>query len=333
MNMSQRDPIERRAERLVRCYPKVWRARYGQEFVQLLVDEMTDAPRSMARVVDVVAHGLWARLAATGVVGSVVEREPRTRAMLGALAGVGVLFVLLAVGVWSQLTIGWQWSAPADPGTRTAMWLMSAALLGFACVLVLVIGLLGAVVVRRLAGGATAGVWRPVLVSLAAGVVLCLGCRHFGAHWPGTGGHSWPGRDFVPGWVARLGWAGTLWISAYWAHPDALRSFPIDEVAWMAISPFAWLTLLAAGIATVSRLQLTPRLHRWAVLIGGAVVGMMIVFLAGAGIWVFSSGPGPRNLFAVGTIDVAVVAVLAGGLIVATHLVRRVGGSISHVAS
>ena len=31
---------ERRARLLVRCYPPAWRARYGDEFVQLLVDEM-----------------------------------------------------------------------------------------------------------------------------------------------------------------------------------------------------------------------------------------------------------------------------------------------------
>ena len=36
-------------------------------------------------------------------------------------------------------------------------------------------------------------------------------------------------------------------------------------------------------------------------------------------------GPGPGNLFAVGTIDLATVAVLAGALIIATHMLWRAG--------
>jgi hypothetical protein len=40
--------------------------------------------------------------------------------------------------------------------------------------------------------------------------------------------------------------------------------------------------------------------------------------------WTSSSPSGPQNLFAVGTIDLVILGTLAGGLIAATHLVRRV---------
>ena len=54
------DPHAKRAQRLLRCYPSAWRARYGQEFTQLLIDDMSERPRSMTRTADVVRSGLLA---------------------------------------------------------------------------------------------------------------------------------------------------------------------------------------------------------------------------------------------------------------------------------
>ena len=104
--MSKPRAIEREAQRLVRCYPKGWRARYGDEFTQLLVDELTEGEVSVARKLDVFAHGAWTRLTYVGLAGSVLDSQRRTRSLLGELLVVSALFVMLAVGVWAQLTIG-----------------------------------------------------------------------------------------------------------------------------------------------------------------------------------------------------------------------------------
>jgi hypothetical protein len=325
--VSDHRAIEREAQRLVRCYPKGWRARYGDEFTQLLIDELTEGEVSVARKLDVFAHGAWTRLTYAGLAGSVLDSPRRTRSMLAALLVVSAVFVMLAVGVWAQLTIGWQWSAPVSSGITAAMWLMSAGLLGLGALVVVVIALFAV----RLIGVPTRGGvdrWRPVLVSLAAGTVLYLGCRHFGPHWPGTGGHAWSGRDLVPGWLARLSWAGTLWISSYWVHPVALGSFPAAELAWMVISPAAWLALIVSSMVTARRLELTPKLQRLAAVLCAVAVTAMVVFLAGAVLWVFSEDSGPRSLFAVGAIDFAIVAILAAGLIATTHLLRRVAATV-----
>jgi hypothetical protein len=324
--VSDQRALEREVQRLLRFYPKRWRAHYGDEFTQLLVDELTEGEMSVARKLDVFAHGAWTRLAYAGLAGSVLDSRRRIRSMLGALLVVSAVFVMFAVGVWAQLTIGWQWSAPVSAGTTAAMWLMSAGLFGLGALVVLIIPLF-AVLLVRITRTRGVGRWRPVIVWLAAGAVLYAGSRHFGAHWPGTGGHPWSGRGLVPGWIARLGWAGTLWISSYWAHPVALGSFPAGELAWMVISPAAWLVLIVSGAMTVSRLELTPKLQRLAILVCGIAVTAMVVFLAGAVLWVFSDSSGPRSLFAVGAIDFAIVAILAAGLIATTHLLMRVAAT------
>jgi hypothetical protein len=318
-----RGSSERRAERFTRLYPTAWRERYGEEFAQLLVDDLRERPHAPRRDLDVVGHALWARLAYRGVVGRVLGAERRSQIALYALAGLGVLFVVLGVGVWSQMTVGWQWAAPTDPITRTAMWLMSIALLGFAFLSVPVILRVVATTILRLARGEAQRLWRPAVVTLFAAGSLYLGCRHFGAGWPGTGGHPWSGRGLFPGWLARLGWAGTLWLSSYWAHPSALRSFPVAELAWMALSPAIWVALVTAGLRLFSGIGQGPRLHWWTVAAGAVAVALMCVFLAGAGMWVLNSEPGPRHLFAVGLIDLLTVAVLAGTLIGATHMLHR----------
>jgi hypothetical protein len=314
---------ERRAEWFTRLYPRAWRERYGEEFAQLLIDDLRERPRAPRRDLDVVGHALWARLAYRGVAGRVLGAERRSQIALHALVGLGLLFLVLGLGVWSQMTVGWQWAAPTDPVAKTAMWLMSVALLGFAILSVPVIVRVAAATTLGLMRGEAQRLWLPALMTLFAAGSLYLGCRHFGAGWPGTGGHPWSGRGLVPGWLARLGWAGTLWLSSYWAHPAALRSFPVAELVWMALSPAIWVALVTAGLRLFSRIGQGPRRQWWTLTVGAVAVALMCVFLAGAGMWVLTSEPGPRNLFAVGMIDLVVVVVLAGTLIGATHMLHR----------
>lgn len=78
---------DRRAHRLLRCYPRVWRDRYGDELVALLVDDLADRPRSWRRDLDVLRAGFSARLAVLGVTrGPVQDRS--SAAALAAVASV-----------------------------------------------------------------------------------------------------------------------------------------------------------------------------------------------------------------------------------------------------
>ena len=65
----------RRAARLLRWYPRDWRERYGDEFLELLVDDLEERPHSIDRLLDVARSGLVVRLAAAGLG---VDRSIRT---------------------------------------------------------------------------------------------------------------------------------------------------------------------------------------------------------------------------------------------------------------
>lgn len=79
---------ERRAQRLVRWYPRDWRRRYGEEFTQLLADDIEERPRSWRRTLDVAQSGLTARV----TVGSRPwSRLAAAFVFIAALAGAAVL--------------------------------------------------------------------------------------------------------------------------------------------------------------------------------------------------------------------------------------------------
>src|SRR6202030_2664616 len=59
----------RRAALLLRCYPRAWRDRYGDEFAELLIADLEERPRSTSRTLDVARGAIVARLADVGLAG------------------------------------------------------------------------------------------------------------------------------------------------------------------------------------------------------------------------------------------------------------------------
>lgn len=314
---------ERRARRLTRCYPAAWRARYGEEFTQLLIDDMRERPRSLARTTDVLCTGLLARLTGAGLAGRTRDPVVQMRATLAALGCILAAFSVVGIAMWSQLTIGWQWSAPVSPATRTAMYVMSGALLCVGILTVLAVALPGWAACRAVVRGESRRLLAPMLLVTIGTTVLVIGSHHFARGWPGTGGHPWADHGLVPSQIASLTWAATLWVTSYWAHPGALSSFPAAEIAWMAVSPLALLLVLGGAARIVGRLSLSARVLRYEMWLGAGAAVAMAVFLAGACSWVLSGAPAPRQLFRVGAIDGIGLAVMAAALLVAVQAIQR----------
>ncbi len=304
---------ERRARRLLRWYPRSWRERYGDEFLELLIADIAERPRSWSRALDIARRGAAARI---GVGGSL-----RAEARLAVFVASAAAFVVFGTAIWAQLAIGWQWSRPSTPAT-------SAAIVAMACLLAVFVALAAAgiapvlwTVARRFAAGRGRALAAPFAVFLTGAVVSVLGARHFAAGWPGTGGHPWAQQHLLPGHVAAFAWAGTLSVTSYWAHPGALLGFPADELIWMAASPVALVAAVAGGARTIRRLDLSPRVLRFELALARLACGAMIAFVAAACCWIAAGGTGPRNLFHIGAIDVVAVAAMVAALLVA----RRAG--------
>lgn len=319
---------------LLLLYPPGWRARYGEEFAELLAAELADQPRSVRRTGNVVATGLRARLASAGLAGHPFDPATAARAALVTLACAVAACGVIGAAMWSQLAIGLQWSVPGNRGITQAMDLMSAALLLFG-----VLALLAAIPPAWAAVAAVVrGHGRPFLAPaalVAAGAaVLVIGGRHFGNGWPGTGGHLLTQQSLVPGGIAAFGWAATMWITSYWAHPAALAAFPVAQLAWMALSPAAAGCLVTGAAALLRRVDLSPRAFRYEMWLARFAWTGMAAFLSGALCWLWSGSRGGASLFRAGAIDKAGLIVLVLALTAGAAATRRAAlapGASTHV--
>jgi hypothetical protein len=320
----------RRAERLVRWYPAAWRARYAEEFVELLAADIGERPLSWRRTLDVAGNGLAARLGQGGLVHG-LDPARVARARLAALASAGGAFLIVGIAMWSQLAIGWQWSRPATQGTALAVVLMTY--------LVVALGLLALLAVvpyvwacaQRLLRREAGGIVVPLLLLGLAAAGMVFGARHFAAGWPGTGGHPWVHQHLVPGRLAAPAWASTLSITSYWAHPAALLSFPATEVVWMAASPAALVCLVVAAAQLIRRVELSPRALRFELALARLACVAMLGFVVAPCLWIVGGGSGPRNLFHIGAIDLVDLTVMGAMLVVVCSSSRQVRTAVERL--
>jgi len=316
-------PAERHAERLLRWYPRAWRERYGEEFAELLIAEWSERPRCTRRTADVMASGLVARLSDAGLTRGLSDGPAQARASLAALICSLAAFLALGVSMWAQLTIGWQWSAPDSSGTAIAIVAMTGGVLVFAALAAGAAAPVIWAVFSAFRRRQAQGLGRPLLLmALGLGIVV-LGSRHFGNGWPGTGGHPWAHQGLVPGGVAAFSWASTLSVTSYWAHPGALSTFPLTEVAWMIASPMAMATVAVGCAKIVRRAHLSARVLRAEMVLGQLAVAAMALFVVAAGLWMVNGGPGPRGLFTTGAIDRFALIAMVACLVVAIQSLGR----------
>jgi hypothetical protein len=311
-------PGERAAGRLLAVYPRAWRARYGDEFTELLVAEYAERPRNWRRTANVLGSGLLARLTSIGLTSHGFDPADQARASLATLGCALAVFGTFGLAMLAQLGVGWQWALPRDPVTTAGLALMAGAAAVLAATLLLAAGPVAWQVARALLAGPSArGLgWRLLLVVTSA-VTLVAGAHRFQNAWPGTGGTA-AYRGLMPAGPAAFGWASTLSVSSYWAHPKVLQAFPWPELAWMVLSPAALLTLAGATASLLRRQRMPARLLAFEARLALAAALAMACFLAGAACWVFGQGAA-AGLFHAGAVDVAGLAVMTIAVLAAAR--------------
>jgi hypothetical protein len=315
----------RRVQRLLRWYPPSWRARYGEEFAELLLSEEAEQPRSWRRYVNVAASGMLARCTSAGLTSHQLPAAEQIRVGLATLGCSLAVFATLGVAMLAQLAMGWQWATTPMPSAAVGTLTMTAAA---ACLGLIVLAAAVPVcwhAARSVVGQRNRRLAWPAAIVLTSAAVLVFGTRHFENGWPGTGGTG-AEHSLVPGGLAAFGWASTLSVSAYWAHPHFWGSFPASELAWMMLSPLAGIALVAGLAAVVRRLILPPPLQRYLAWLAVGASAAACAFLAGAASWVLGHGSGAERLFRPGAIDRISLLVMA----VALGVALRAAAGIRH---
>jgi hypothetical protein len=111
-----RSPAQR-ARRLVRWYPRRWRARWVRPAPP---SWPSGSPRSLHPTADVLRSGLAARLRGGALAGDELVGARQIRSGLAWLGAACAAFLAFGVAEWAQISVGWQWTAPSDRATTAA---------------------------------------------------------------------------------------------------------------------------------------------------------------------------------------------------------------------
>jgi hypothetical protein len=308
-------PVVDRAERLLRWYPPRWRERYGEEFAELLIADLSERPRCWRRDADLMVSGVRARLSGVGL-GSGVLYQPQAALAVVCCALVG--FLGCGMSLWSQLVIGSRWSSSGGGvAVTTGVVTMSVGVTVLGIVVLLAAAPVIVEVIRAVRRGNARPLLGPALLVGIGLAVLLIGGHQLQAGWPGTGGHPWRLQRWAPGSVASWGWAETLAITTYWAHPASLLALPGSQLAWTLTSPVVLAVTLAGAVRLVRRIDLPAPVLAYEARLAEAAGVVMLGFLGAAAWWVLGSRAGTDEVFRAGSLDLVLVAGMAAALWVA----------------
>lgn len=295
-----------RAERLLRCYPRDWRERYGEEFAELLESEIAERPHDPRRTLDVTWNGVLARLSLVGLrPGAIVSPRFALASVTTAIA----VFAAAALSLWSQLRVARTAAAPtaASATGATALTVAGAVL---AVLAVLAAAPIGLAVIRQLRTDrrlAISAFWIAVAIT-----DLLIGARHFAT------------QPALVGRGASLGRAATLSISTYWAHPSMLAAQSTPMLLWMIASPVCFVMLVVSLADVLRRTSLTCGVLRYEAVLARIAVLVMTPALAAAAWWVIGSQSAPGSPLQAGSLDVVLIAAMAATVVVMAKAGRRV---------
>jgi hypothetical protein len=250
--MNDEVEISRRAYRLLGWYPRVWRQRYGAEFVDLMEQEFSEIPHSCRRTSNIMYKGIVARLREIGLVASPLNPRDQARPAIATIFVVAAVFLAFASNFWSVAMLDWNgdWRDPAS--TAVTIWTGAVTVLtGIVVALVFanLLALLG-LATRRVMKGQGAGIRVPLLIAVGAMIFLVFSLHNIFRFLASRGAVAWA----HPGQAIKL-IAGTVQVTAstvlsVWMSPREALTVDINFV--YGLIPVA-LIVLALSVATLVR--------------------------------------------------------------------------------
>jgi hypothetical protein len=291
-----------RALRLLRWYPRSWRERYGEEFLDHLEQEFEDRPKSLGRSVNVVVKGLVARFGDMSLSNSAANPLAQPRAALGTSFALIALMVVVMLDFWSRAMGAWSSRTyhPIPVSATTGILTVSLALLLLVLATVVVIVVL--CVGRQILRGRVRGLVGPSILAVVSGSILLYSARWFptmlGRYFRGD--HGVPGmRLSHPGQVisnvAQIVWELTQrWVAPWGQGGIGLSTWQTVQDDCVPLAMFAFGVALALLIRRIDLPHMVARLvFPTAGLLGFFTAVYFVAYLA----WSIFGGPSNYEYF------------------------------------
>ncbi len=301
-----------RFERMIRWYPASWRARYGEELTTLLHDAHGESKVPLSVRLSLARRGSIERARVTGLLGSTLAGDERSRA--GSLLVLwGWALFMVAGAIVAKMGEHWESAIPAGhralPHIAFGAVQFAGGLGGLLVLTAAVISLPGFVAVLR------AGKWlevrRPVARAVASGVIATAATVEIVIWSHGLSQHQRNGGLFFHGLVF---------------------------IVWSLTIVIALVMATAAATSVVRRISLSRRLVRLLGALAFAVAALMLTVVTGTIIWwsvMAHYAPGflGNGLLATSNVLplplIAAVTLMVVGVIVASIGVFRIAQSMT----
>jgi len=250
---------DRTIRALLSLYPRAWRARYGDELTDLIIQASEHRKPSLRLKANVALEGIRERLRALGMLGNDLTPRDRTQSGVMVVMWSWMLFALGGIGV-EKAAEHWRAAVPAAndrvPEVAFAA-LIAAAAIGSGLIIAGVA--LGG---RTLIAFFKAGGWRQIRRPISrAGAITGL---------------------TVIGLLGLSIWAHHLTAAQRNGHNDVYTAAVLGWAALFAACLFSW---AAAAVATVRHLNPTPRLLTLETRLAVAVTAAMAAMTIATAVW------------------------------------------------
>jgi hypothetical protein len=274
----------RRAERLVRWYPAVWRERYGVEFVELLKQEIDERPHDLQRSLNLAYRGSVARCRELGLASSTLNPADQPRAAAATVFVTSTVFVALALNFWAIAMLSWNsyWKAPAS--LAVTAWTGALTVLA-GVVIALVVATFVAVLyvsVRRIVKGQGKRLITPLSLVISSVAVLLVATNNVNQYVIARGGIDWahPGQAIKQ--LAGIAQTEVTTVNWIWMSPR--ESLTLFSNVLDAFIPIALLVLVFSVAVLVRRSNFsftTYRSGRVALLVVVSAMALFVISYAG----------------------------------------------------
>jgi hypothetical protein len=112
----------RRAERLSKLYPSIWRERYGAEFVDFMEQSIADAPHDAKRTMNILSKCAKVRLGELGIAGPTLDTDNAPRTALGTSTVLATVFAVFALFYWSSAMVSWNSNPRVATSLSVSIW-------------------------------------------------------------------------------------------------------------------------------------------------------------------------------------------------------------------
>lgn len=270
----------RRAQRLLKWYPLTWRDRYGDEFIDLMEQEIADVPHSARRTLNVIYKGSTTRLRLAGVVGPALESHDQTRASMALIFVFSTMFALLAFDFWSIAMLSWN-SMASDPSSLAVSLWTGAVTVFIGILFALVVAIFATLLcsaVKKIAKGGARRLLGPLSLVVSCVVYLLFSLRAILRFVISRDGVEWTHPGLAVKQLAGATDAVTSTVNWIWGSPR--DNMWIGANFMYAMIPVVLLALSLGVAALIRRTEFSvvaTRLGRVALILMASAMVLFVV--------------------------------------------------------